>query len=92
MQEKVEKCRKEVEVTCERYKQSLDELNASTAKYVEDMTEVYHRTQQLERRRLEFIKKIFYDMHSRLDLTQIQEYACFLLLVASNIAQSLLRW
>ena len=73
LQEKVEKCRKEVDATKERYQQSLVELNGYNAKYVEDMTEVFKKTQNFEQQRLEFCKKILYDIHDRLDLTQIKE-------------------
>jgi|SRR6218665_427923 len=68
--EKSEKCRRDVEATRKLYKQSLDELNASNARYVEDMTEVYRRTQDFEEKRLKFFKKFLYDMHACLDLTQ----------------------
>ena len=74
LQEKVDKCRKEVDTAGERYKQSLAELNSCNAKYVEDMTEVFQRTQEFENRRLAFYKKMLYDLHSRLDLTQIKAW------------------
>ena len=70
LQEKVEKCRKDVEIMKDRYQQSLNELNAYNAKYVEDMTEVFQRTQDFERKRLTFYKKVLYDLHNCLDLTQ----------------------
>ena len=69
-QEKVEKCRKDVEATRERYDQSLAELNSYNAKYIEDMTEVFQRTQEFEHRRLTFNKKILYDLLACVDLTQ----------------------
>jgi len=70
----VEKCRKDAEVTKVRYEQSLTELNAYNAKYVEDMTEVYNRTQEFEERRLKFFKKVLYDLHACLDLTQNKRF------------------
>jgi len=70
MSEKVERCRREVETGRERYEQSLTELNGYNAKYIEDMTEVFQRTQDFEHRRLTFIKKILYDMLACVDLTQ----------------------
>jgi len=66
----VEKCHKDVETTRERYQQSLTELNSYNAKYIEDMTEVFQRTQEFEHRRLTFIKKILYDLLACVDLTQ----------------------
>ena len=70
MSEKMERCRKEVGTGRERYEQSLAELNAYNAKYMEDMTQVFQRTQDFEHRRLTFIKKILYDMLACVDLTQ----------------------
>ena len=66
----MEKCHKDVETTRERYQQSLTELNSYNAKYIEDMTEVFQRTQEFEHRRLTFIKKILYDLLACVDLTQ----------------------
>jgi len=70
LQEKLEKCRKDVESSRDRYQQSLNELNGYNAKYVEDMTEVYQRTQDFELKRLNFCKKLLYDLHACLDITQ----------------------
>jgi len=70
LQDRVEKCRRDVDATRERYRQSLTELNDYNAKYIEDMTEVFQRTQQFEQRRLTFIKKTLYDLLACVDLTQ----------------------
>ena len=70
LQEKVEKCRKDEEVTRERYKQALTELNSYNAKYIEDMSDVFQRTQEFEHRRLTFIKTVLYDMLACVNLTQ----------------------
>lgn len=67
---KSENCRRDVESTRKLYKFSLEELTAYNARYVEDMTEVYRRTQDFEEKRLKFFKKFLYDIHSCLDLTQ----------------------
>lgn len=75
--ERVEKCRKDVEVSKVKYEQALLELNAYNAKYVEDMTEVYNRTQEFEEKRLKFFKKVLYDLHSCLDQTQNRKYSSF---------------
>ena len=68
-QEKVEKCRKEVDLTRDIYKASLNELNSYNSKYIEEMTEVFSKTQDFESKRLSFNKKLFYDIHSCLDLS-----------------------
>jgi protein kinase C and casein kinase substrate in neurons protein len=68
-QEKVEKCRKEVDLTRDIYRASLSELNSSNSKYIEEMTEVFSKAQDFESKRLSFNKKLFYNIHSCLDLS-----------------------
>jgi len=74
MTEKVERCRRDVESTRNAYTTSLNELNAYNAKYMEDMNEVFARTQDFEARRLTFFKQLLYDYHACLDTTQITQY------------------
>jgi len=76
MTEKVERCRRDVESTRNGYTTSLNELNAYNAKYMEDMNEVFARTQDFEARRLMFFKKLLYDYHACLDTTHITQYVC----------------
>ena len=40
MQDKIDKCRKDVDSTREKYKAALNELNSYNRKYTEDMMEV----------------------------------------------------
>lgn len=40
LQEKLEKCRLEVQATREKYEACLNDLNGYNARYIEDMTEV----------------------------------------------------
>ena len=72
-QEKLEKCRKEVELSRDNYKSALDELNAYNGKYVEEMVEVFSKTQEFEGKRLAFVKKLLFDVHSCLDLSRSQQ-------------------
>jgi len=80
--EKVDRCRREVESTRSSYTTSLNELNSYNAKYMEDMNEVFSRTQDFEAKRLMFVKKLLYDYHACLDTTRIAQYVhlCILLL------------
>jgi len=71
--EKVERCRRDVESTRSNYTLSLNELNAYNAKYMEDMNEVFGRTQEFEARRLAFFKKLLYDYHACVDASQITQ-------------------
>lgn len=70
LQERSEKCRKDVETARVVYKQSLEELNAYNARYVTDMTEVFKKTQEFEEKRLKFFKKFLYNYHSSVDISQ----------------------
>jgi len=76
--EKVDRCRREVETTRAIYTTSLTELNAYNAKYMEDMNEVFARTQDFEAKRLMFFKKLMQDYHACVDATQITQYVCCL--------------
>ena len=40
LQERVEKCRRDVESTKGKYEEALNDINSYNAKYMEDMTEV----------------------------------------------------
>jgi len=71
--EKVERCRRDVESTRSIYTTSLTELNSYNAKYMEDMNEVFARTQDFEARRLAFFKKLLYDYHACVDATQMKQ-------------------
>jgi len=86
--EKVERCRRDVESTRAVYMTSLNELNSYNAKYMEDMNEVFSRTQDFEASRLAFFKKLLYDYHACVDATQITQYVFSLYSVAWNMLPS----
>ncbi|OAF66909.1 Protein kinase C and casein kinase substrate in neurons protein 2 [Intoshia linei] len=46
------------ESLCNKYKAALAELDKLNPKYMEDMTDVYRRTDLVEKQRLDFLKKI----------------------------------
>ena len=71
-QERTEKCQKETEAAQQRYNRALLDLDTSNGKYMEDMIDVYDRTQTFERRRLEFMKSILLELHNSLDYSQNQ--------------------
>jgi protein kinase C and casein kinase substrate in neurons protein len=68
LEDKVEKYKKEVEITKNKYKQGLDELNASNSRYIEDMTAVYKRCDSFEKERLEFFIEKFIKLHNHLNI------------------------
>ena len=68
-QEKVENCAKNVETEREKYETALSDLNAYNPKYMEEMTEVFQRSQDFEEKRLRFFKETFFELHRTLDIS-----------------------
>ncbi|XP_041366171.1 protein kinase C and casein kinase substrate in neurons protein 2-like isoform X2 [Gigantopelta aegis] len=75
LQEKLRKLQTEVDSTKEKYEAALNDLNSYNAKYIEDMTEVYDKSQDYERKRIDFVKKTLYEIHSCLDLSVQPKFA-----------------
>ena len=73
----MDRCCRDVESTRNIYTKSLVELNSYNAKYMEDMNEVFARTQEFEAKRLAFFKKLLYDYHACVDATRIMQYVCY---------------
>lgn len=68
LEDKVEKYKKEVEITKNKYKQALDDLNSYNSRYIEDMTTVYKKCDSFENQRLEFFIEKFFKLHSHLNI------------------------
>ncbi|XP_074659847.1 protein kinase C and casein kinase substrate in neurons protein 1-like isoform X3 [Tubulanus polymorphus] len=62
--EKVNKCDRDVDATQDKYKASLEDLKAYNPKYIEDMTDVYEKCQEMESKRLQFFKEMLFGIHS----------------------------
>jgi len=73
LQDKVEKCKKDVEMTQEKYRMALNDLNGYNAKYMEDMSEVFQKSQEYEHKRLKFFKEMLFGIHKSLNLSDSQE-------------------
>jgi hypothetical protein len=67
-EDKVEKYKKEVEVTKNKYKQALEELNSYNSRYIEDMNNVYKKCDTFEKERLEFFIQKFSKLHDHLNI------------------------
>lgn len=82
LEDKVEKYKKEVEITKNKYKQTLDDLNAYNSRYIEDMNNVYKKCDTFEKDRLDFFIQKFIKLHNHLNIFEkmnIEEvYAEFL--------------
>jgi len=73
VQDKVEKCHKDVETTRQKYEAALSDLNNYNAKYMEDMTMVYDKSDEHEAKRLVFFKEMLFGVHKCLDISQVVE-------------------
>ena len=68
IEDKVEKYKKECEITKAKYKQALDDLNAYNSRYIEDMNVVYKKCDLFEKERLEFFIQKFIKMQGHLNI------------------------
>ncbi|CAG9762904.1 unnamed protein product [Ceutorhynchus assimilis] len=70
MQDRVQKTKEEVQKGKEKYEIALQEINQYNPKYMEDMTVVFDKCQEMEAQRLRFIKETLFDMHKYLNISQ----------------------
>lgn len=70
MAERVQKSKEEVQRSKERYDTALQEINSYNPKYMEDMTEVFDKCQEMETQRLQFFKEILFGIHKCLNISQ----------------------
>lgn len=70
MAERVSKCREEVSKSREKYQAALAEITAVNPRYIEDMTGVFERCQQMEAQRLSFFKDALFSVHKSLNISQ----------------------
>lgn len=70
MQDRVSKTKDEVQKSREKYEQSLQEINKYNPIYMEDMTSVFVKCQELEETRLQFFKDILFSIHKSLNVSQ----------------------
>ena len=74
MQDRVSKCKEDVQKTKERYEQALREINDYNAKYMEDMTVVFDKCQEFEDKRLCFFKEVLFGICACLNVSTDPEY------------------
>ncbi|CAG2057391.1 unnamed protein product [Timema podura] len=70
MQDRVQKTKEDVQKAKEKYEAALNEINSYNPKYMEDMTEVFNRCQDMEAQRLQFFKNMMFDIHKCLNVSQ----------------------
>ncbi|XP_021942608.1 protein kinase C and casein kinase substrate in neurons protein 1 isoform X3 [Zootermopsis nevadensis] len=70
MQDRVQKSKDDVQKAKEKYDAALDEINGYNPKYMEDMTVVFDKCQDMEAQRLQFFKEIMFSIHKCLNISQ----------------------
>ncbi|XP_045504729.1 protein kinase C and casein kinase substrate in neurons protein 1 [Colias croceus] len=70
MAERVAKCREDVTKSRDKYQVALSEITAYNPRYIEDMTGVFERCQQMEAQRLTFFKDVLFSFHKCLNISQ----------------------
>lgn len=74
MQDRVQKTKDEVQKCREKYEQALLEINKYNPIYIEDMTSVFIKCQEMEETRLRFFKNVLFSIHKTLNVTQDPRY------------------
>lgn len=77
MQDRVQKAKDEVSKCREKYEQALQEINKYNPIYIEDMSSVFVKCQEMEETRLRFFKKVLFSIHKTLNVTQDPTYVPF---------------
>ncbi|XP_015414160.1 PREDICTED: protein kinase C and casein kinase substrate in neurons protein 1 [Myotis davidii] len=74
LQDKVDKCKQDVQKTQEKYEKVLDEVGKTTPQYMEGMEQVFEQCQQFEEKRLVFLKEVLLDIKRHLNLAENSSY------------------
>ncbi|XP_018406364.1 PREDICTED: protein kinase C and casein kinase substrate in neurons protein 1 isoform X3 [Cyphomyrmex costatus] len=70
MQDRVQKSKEEVLKAKEKYEAALQEINQYNPKYMEDMTQVFEKCQEMEAQRLQFFKDVLFGIHKCMNISQ----------------------
>lgn len=70
MQDRVQKTKDEVQKARDKYEQALLEINKYNPIYMEDMTSVFIKCQEMEETRLRFFKDTLFSIHKSLNVSQ----------------------
>lgn len=70
MQDRVQKSKEEVQKAKEKYEIALQEINQYNPKYMEDMTQVYEKCQEMEKVRLQFFKEILFRIQKTVNIDE----------------------
>lgn len=85
MQDRVQKTKDEVQKCREKYEQSLQEINKYNPIYMEDMTSVFYKCQELEETRLRFFKNVLFSIHKTLNISQDPTWVTLAVIGANSL-------
>ncbi len=68
--DRVQRSKDEVQKGREKYEQALQEINKYNPIYIEDMTSVFIKCQEMEEIRLRFFKNVLFSVHKSLNVSQ----------------------
>lgn len=72
MHDRVQKTKDQVQKCREKYEQAIGEITKYNSVYIEDMTSVFEKCQNMEKTRLQFFKDVLFNVHACLDPTKVQ--------------------
>ncbi|XP_053662400.1 protein kinase C and casein kinase II substrate protein 3 [Anopheles marshallii] len=70
MQERVQKLKDDVAKSRDRYEQTLNEIKEYNPVYIESMTNVFRKCQEMEETRLCFFKNVLFSIHKCLNISE----------------------
>ncbi|XP_065581883.1 protein kinase C and casein kinase II substrate protein 3-like isoform X2 [Artemia franciscana] len=96
LQDRVQRAKEDVQRNREKYESALRELNDYNPKYVEDMTDVFEKCQEMETHRLHFVKDLLFSVHKNINIASDpvlpQIYEELYHTIANADAEKDLRW
>ena len=96
MRDKVDQAKHEVARTKDSYEAALREINDENSRYMEDMTTVFDKCQDMEAQRLNFFKEILFQVHQSLNISGFPElpqiYEELHHTISNSDAEKDLRW
>lgn len=92
MQDRVQKTKEEVQKAKEKYEAALQEINQYNPKYMEDMTQVFEKCQEMEAQRLQFFKDVLFGIHKCLNVSQDPVWVLYYTTLSYNVIVNFKNW
>lgn len=73
LQDRVHRAKEEVQKAKEKYQAALAEITQYNSKYMEDMSLIFDKCQEMEAQRLRFFQEVLFKIHKCLNISQDSE-------------------